>query len=502
MVENKNKIMEKNPEHSTDGSMSKKYQCFGIRHLQIACMCFTTISLFIARSSMGVAVLAMAGEGRKNDTQASVPVYDWDKKTQSLILSSFFWGYVTMQIPAGLLAKKFGGKIILLVALVVNGALCSLLPALAALGGWPLVCMARVAMGLSQACLFPASHTLFGQWLPPREMTSFSGIVAGGAQLGTIIAMPVSGVLAESELGWKVIFYTMSGLLFFNAAIWYWFSASSPGEHRMISTEERQYIENGLSSTGGQRSMPTPWKQILTTVPLWAILATHIGSSMSFVLFFVDMPTYLEKGLQISLKNSASLSALPYIGMWIGIVTSSVVAEKLTNKEAISKGTCRKIFNSLGMFGITGGLVILSFLGPESKSLAVAALVGTLTMSGFCSAGFVVNFLDMSPNFAGVLLSLTNFVANFGCVLMPIITSFILRNDSSDVSRWRIVFLMTAAITAGTNIIYVLFSSSELQPWNDPDYFDKAKAEPEEMRPVFTEQELNNKENENKAAKH
>ncbi|KAL0839187.1 hypothetical protein ABMA28_017155 [Loxostege sticticalis] len=500
MVEQKN--MEKIPEYSTPGKMSKKYQCFGIRHLQIACMCFTTISLFIARGSMGVAVLAMAGEGRKNDTQASVPVYDWDKKTQSLILSSFFWGYVTMQIPAGLLAKKFGGKIILLASLVVNGALCSLLPTLAALGGWPLVCMARVAMGLSQACLFPASQTLFGQWLPPNEMTSYSGIVSGGVQLGTIIAMPVSGVLAETELGWKVIFYTMSGLLFFNAAIWYWFSASSPGEHRMISKEERQYIENGLNSTGSQRTMATPWKQMLTTVPVWAILATHIGSAMSFVLFFVDMPTYLEKGLQLSLKNSASLSALPYIGMWIGNIVSSIVAEKLTNKKIISIGTCRKIFNSLGMFGISGGLVVLSFLGPESKGWAVVALVGTLTMSGFCCAGYIVNFLDMAPNFAGVLFSLTNFVANFGSVLMPIITSFILRNDSSDVSRWRIVFLMMAAITAGTNIIYVMFSSSERQAWNDPDYLEKEKADPEEMRPVFTEQELHNKEKEKEAAKH
>ncbi|XP_028173141.1 putative inorganic phosphate cotransporter isoform X1 [Ostrinia furnacalis] len=485
----------------TAGVMPKKYQCFGVRHLQLACMCLTTISLFIARGSMGVAVLAMAGEGRKNDTQAAVAVYDWDKNTQSLILSSFFWGYVTMQIPAGLLANKFGGKIILLAALIVNGVLCIALPTLAALGGWPLVCMARVAMGLSQACLFPASQSLFGQWLPPNEITSYSGIVSGGVQIGTIIAMPVSGLLAETALGWKLIFYTMSGLLFVNAAIWYWFSASTPGEHRMISKEERQYIENGLQIKGGQRKMATPWKQIFRCVPIWAILATHISSAISFVLFFVDMPTYLEKGLKISLKNSASLSALPYIGMWIGNTCATVAAEKLTNKKIISVGTCRKIFNSLGMFGISGGLVFLSLLGPENKGGAIVALVATLTMSGFCNAGYGVNYLDMAPNFAGLLFSLTNCVANFGSVLIPIVTSLILRNDSSDLSRWRVVFLMVAALAASTNIIYVIFSSSERQPWNDPDYFDK-QADPEEMKPVLTEQQSKNKEKENEAYRH
>ncbi|XP_014675137.1 PREDICTED: putative inorganic phosphate cotransporter isoform X2 [Priapulus caudatus] len=32
----------------------------------------------------------------------------WDKRTQGLILSSFFWGYLCTQIPGGLLAKKYG----------------------------------------------------------------------------------------------------------------------------------------------------------------------------------------------------------------------------------------------------------------------------------------------------------------------------------------------------------------------------------------------------------
>ncbi|KAL4721424.1 hypothetical protein ACJJTC_012334 [Scirpophaga incertulas] len=117
-------------------------------------------------------------------------------------------------------------------------------------GGWAFVCLSRVIMGLSQASLFPATQTLLGQWLPPNERTGYAGIVYGGAQVGTIIAMPVSGVLAETSIGWKLLFYAMSGLLFFNAIIWYFFAASSPADHRMICKEERQYIEDALNSSG------------------------------------------------------------------------------------------------------------------------------------------------------------------------------------------------------------------------------------------------------------
>ncbi|RVE51985.1 hypothetical protein evm_003263 [Chilo suppressalis] len=488
MVEEK--IAETYPGKVDVGDMPKKYDCFGVRHLQMACMCFTMISLFIARGSMGVAVLAMSDENRKNDT--TVTIYDWDKKTQSVILSSFFWGYVAMQIPAGILAKKFGGKPILLFALLVNGCLSSLLPTLAALGGWMCVCFARVMMGLSQACLYPASHTLLGQWFPPKERTGISGLIYGGMQVGIIIAMPLSGLLAETAIGWKLNFYVMSGLLFLNAAVWYWFAASSPAEHRMISKEERQYIETSLHSGGSQKSMSTPWRRILTSVPLYAIMATHVACTCSFVLFFVDMPTYLEKGLQISLKNSAVLSALPYVGMWIGNVGSSLVAEKLLNRKLLSVTACRKLFNSLAMFGIAGGLVALSFLGPENKSLAILAIVITNTMCGFTVSGFMVNGLDLSPNFAGVLLSLTNFAANICSILMPIITSVILRNDPTDVSRWRLVFLMTAVISAGGNIIYLCFASSERQEWNDPDYCDKKSGDPEELKALKKQKEAEN----------
>ncbi|CAG9786470.1 unnamed protein product [Diatraea saccharalis] len=313
-------------------------------------------------------------------------IYDWDKKTQSLILSSFFWGYVVMQIPGGVMAKRFGGKPILLIALIVNGCLCALLPILAAAGGWMLVCAARVLMGLTQACLFPATHTLLGQWFPPSERTSISGFVYGGVQVGTIIAMPLSGVLAETYVGWTLIFYTMAGILFFNMGLWYWFSASSPGEHKMISKEERQYIMSSLNSSGSEKSMRTPWKKILTSVPLFAILISHMACNTSFALFFLDMPTYLERGLQISLKN-------------------------------------------VTMFGIAAGLVGLSFVNPENKSSAILAIVITLTMSGFTTAGFMVNVLDLAPNFAGVLFSITTFAANICSVVMPIMTSYILRND-------------------------------------------------------------------------
>ncbi|XP_052747665.1 putative inorganic phosphate cotransporter [Galleria mellonella] len=453
----------------------------GFRHVQMLCMGICITVLFMARSSMAVAVLAMSDVKRKNDT--NIVIYDWDPRTQNIILSSFFWGYTTLQIPAGILSKKFGGKIILLFALLANGVLCLLIPTLAALGGWPLVCMSRVAMGLTQACLFPASHTLLGQWLPPNEQTSYSGIVYGGVQIGTILSMPISGILADTSMGWKSIFYTMSGLQFAVAIIWYFFTASAPREHKFISKEERIYIESRLNIKDTGTKLRIPWRVILTSKPLLATLLPHLGFASAFMIVFVDMPMYMESALGISLKNSSVLSAFPYVGMWAAGFIAAIVSEKLCNTGILTRNACRKTFNSIGMFGVSTGLIILSFLGPRHATFAVIALIGAMTLGGFTMAGFIVNQLDLSPNNAGIIMSLSNFISNIGAVSMTLAASAIIGQDSTDVSRWRIVFLSNAVLCTAANVYYLIFGSTDRQEWDDPNYLDKKKADPEETKP-------------------
>ncbi|XP_041979105.1 putative inorganic phosphate cotransporter [Aricia agestis] len=455
---------------------------YGVRHIQVVCMCLTMLALFLARSSMAVAVLAMTDTGR-NDT--GVTVYEWDKQTQGYILSSFFWGYVAMQLPAGMLSKRYGGKPVMLVALLINSAICGLLPSLVAVGGWPVVCACRVVMGLTQACTFPATHTLLGGWLPAHERTSISGVIYAGGHLGVIIAMPVSGLLAETALGWRSIFYAVSAITGGVAALWYCFAASSPREHRLMTEEERSYIERDLHISE-KGSAHIPWRRILSTRSLWAVVVTHIGGSCSYILFFVDMPTYLERGLQISLKNSAFLSALPYIGMMTGGLVSSNVSELLLNRGYLSLSLSRKIFNSIGYIGMALGLVALSFIGPAQREWAVLTLVAALTFNGFYTSGFMMVYLDMSPNYAGVMLSLTNFVSNIGSILTPILTSLILNNDPTNMAGWRVVFLLMAGLCVITNFAFVLFVKTHRREWDDPKYLDKRRSDPEEMKPALS----------------
>lgn len=62
--------------------------------------------------------------------------YKWDERTKALILSSFFWGYVVTQVPAGQIAQRWGAKQLLLWSMILCSALTLLTPMCAEIGGW------------------------------------------------------------------------------------------------------------------------------------------------------------------------------------------------------------------------------------------------------------------------------------------------------------------------------------------------------------------------------
>lgn len=67
---------------------------------------------------------------------AYVQDFNWDEKTRAIVLSSFFWGYVVTQVPAGQLAQRCGAKVLLLWAMILCALLTMLTPICATIGGW------------------------------------------------------------------------------------------------------------------------------------------------------------------------------------------------------------------------------------------------------------------------------------------------------------------------------------------------------------------------------
>jgi MFS transporter, ACS family, solute carrier family 17 (sodium-dependent inorganic phosphate cotransporter), member 5 len=100
-------------------------------------------------------------------------------------------------------------------------------------------------------------------------------VVYAGAQFGTIISMPLSGLLAEHS--WPSIFYVFGALGVVWSLAFLWTVHEDPQSTPTISDVEKNYINKALWGNGtADKSPAIPWKQIATSMPFYAILFAHV----------------------------------------------------------------------------------------------------------------------------------------------------------------------------------------------------------------------------------
>lgn len=355
------------------------------------------------------------------------------------------------QIPAGALARKFGGKVILLCGNTVCSLLTILTPICAKWGDWQLVCALRVIQGLCQGFLFPSTHTILSKWAPIEERGTLGTYSYSGSQFGTVVMLGTSGIIASSSLGWPGIFYISGcfGLLW--SLAWFIWGASSPSEYKNISIEERKYIEASpnvppsasssesgaeehptdikLSDRENEARMPTPWLKFFTSAPFLVLTLVHCTHNWGFWTLLTEIPSYMKNILGMDIKKNALLSALPYTAMFLLCFVFSTIQSMLSRRQCLPLSVSRKLFNSIGHWIPMVTLIALGYVNADQINLAIILLTITVGINGSTYLGFQVNHIDLSPNFAGVLMGITNCAANIMSIIAPLIVGFIVNDE-------------------------------------------------------------------------
>lgn len=117
-------------------------------------------------------------------------------------------------------------------------------------------------------------------------------------------------------------------------------------------------------------------------------------------------------------------SALPYLVLWILTIIFSPISDYLINSGYISVSIARKLFNSIGHWIPMITLIGLAY--TTNTILAVFLLTIAVGFSAGTNVGFLINHIDLSPNFSGTLMAITNSISNILSVFAPIVAGSIL----------------------------------------------------------------------------
>lgn len=119
-----------------------------------------------------------------------------------------------------------------------------------------------------------------------------------------------------------------------------------------MSDKEKAYLETELGNTnevtGGQKVVP--WKKLLSSPAVIALIVAQIGHNWGFFIMVTDLPKYMNDVLKFSIKENGVYSSLPYITMFIAAQLTAFVTDWLIIKKYVSITNIRKFCTAIGMY--------------------------------------------------------------------------------------------------------------------------------------------------------
>ena len=360
--------------------------------------CLGIMNVYFCRINISVAMVAMVGvEGTASLSANSSTCpsrgggegragregeFQWSKREQGLVTGSYYWSYAACQVPAAWLAASFGFRRVFGLSMLVASLVTLAFP-LAARSSVHLALVARLALGVFHAVAFPAMTGAWAAWAPPLERSQLNGIYWSGASVGTLVIFTLAGLVSD-WLGWAAVFYVtgVSSLLW--VAAWFLLAWDTPALHPHISTEERSHLEASLGGQGGGRGGATPWRGLLTSVPLWGCVLGHAASNWGNYTLNQQLPTYLSNVLRFSLSFQGLLASLCYLAQWLVCLLASWLTDQARARGLLSTLAVRKLNTLLGLWVTAAAAVLAVYAGCSAELavtlFAIAAGLNTLTV--------------------------------------------------------------------------------------------------------------------------
>lgn len=149
----------------------------------------------------------------------------------------------------------------------------------------------RFLEGLGEGTTFPALSALLAAWVPLKERGKLGSFVFGGGQVGTIVGTALSGFLIDYYQTWESVFYFFGIIAILWFIIFVLICYKDPESHPFIKESEKDYLRKEMGTLGRDKNLPpTPWKAILTSVPMMALVCAQIGHDFGFFIMATDLP--------------------------------------------------------------------------------------------------------------------------------------------------------------------------------------------------------------------
>jgi len=317
-------------------------------------------------------------------------------------LSAFyFYSYVAMQIPTGILADLWGPR-----RLLTAGAMMACAGSLffALSGDFAFAAAGRLLIGASVSVAFICMLKLANHWLNPKQFALASGMALVTGIVGAVFAGVPLHLLVESY-GWRTVMAVSSVFpVAIGLAIWF-VVRDDPVEKGYKSYVSHEAIVDDKPFRHAMRGL----REVMLYRNTW-LLAIVPGGVVGSILSFAGLwgVPFLTTHHGISTSDAAAICSAMLIIWATGGPIFGMLSDRTGKQKLLYTVGCAAV-------ALCWGLVV--FL-PD---MPVFALITVLMIAGFFSGSMVLGFVFAKESVPPRLAGTVSGVVNMGVMMGPMI---------------------------------------------------------------------------------
>jgi ACS family glucarate transporter-like MFS transporter len=344
------------------------------------------------------------------------------------VFSALILGYGLFQVPAGMMADRWGARRMLLFA-CLGWTVATVLMAATGWGPlsratasslWVLIFL-RFTLGIAQAPTYPAAAQGVAQWIPPYRQGLANSIVLTSIGLGSGLAPPFLSTIMV-HWGWRAAMLSSAIPALAVAIAW----SMVPEDVPRIPT--RPAPTSAANDRGRLRSSSFVFLVVSYT------LEGYVGYVFIFWFYL-----YLVQERHFDLLKAGKLSSLPWILCVVSIPLGGVVSDRLVSGR-LGLGWGRRAVPIFGL-AFAGIFVAGGARTPNAYSAVVCLALATALI--FCVEGpFWAAMMEVAGSNTGTAGGVMNFGANIGGFISPALTPILAAHWG-----WKNALYVAAAIS-------------------------------------------------------
>ena len=324
--------------------------------------------------------------------------------------ATYFYCYAVMQLPAGLLADRFGPRR-LFIAATAAAVIGTLLFAWAET--FAAAAVGRGIIGAAAAVGWIGMLKLAAHWFSPQKFASVSGLSLAVGTVGAVLAgFPLR--LLSDEFGWRDVVAGSAGFAAIVLIAMVFVLRDDPADRGYRSWAPAPQTEDALAKISLWKSLRAlPRKDL----GLLCLGQTAVTGSVVMLAGLWGVP-FLTSLFEVSSRTAVTLTSLIPVGFAAGSLVFGPWSDRIgRRKQPLIVGTLGVFLgfvllaSGITLFSLWATALLLLMIGVSSGSMVVAFAYGkdlvgghrTATITALVNLSVTLGSLGMQPLFGFIL---------------------------------------------------------------------------------------------------